>query len=63
MCAATDEVRKERDKETKHDTTIELAAILHEVSVRGQGEGERREKTMVAMGQHLLTRPSCCLQL
>lgn len=44
MCAATDEVRKERDKETKHDTTIELAAILHEVSVRGQGErGAQRE--------------------
>lgn len=31
VCCA-DEVRKERDKETKHDTTIELAAILHEVS-------------------------------
>lgn len=27
----TDDVRKERAKETKHDTTIELAALLHEV--------------------------------
>lgn len=27
----SDEVRKERAKETKHDTTIELAALLHEV--------------------------------
>lgn len=29
----SDEVRKERKKETKHDTTIELAALLHEVSI------------------------------
>jgi hypothetical protein len=26
-----EELRKEREKETKHDTTIELAALLHEV--------------------------------
>mgnify|MGYP001807159284 CR=1 FL=1 len=32
FCCLPDEVRKERAKETKHDTTIELAALLHEVS-------------------------------
>jgi hypothetical protein len=26
-----DEIRKERQKETKNDTAIELAALLHEV--------------------------------
>lgn len=35
---ARDEVRKERDKETKHDTTIELAAILHEKGKEGVRE-------------------------
>jgi hypothetical protein len=29
-------VRKERAKETKHDTTIELAALLHEVRQQQQ---------------------------
>lgn len=32
----TEEVRKERAKETKHDTTIELAALLHEVRQQQQ---------------------------
>lgn len=32
VLAIAEEVRQQRAKETKNDTTIELAALLHEVS-------------------------------